>query len=375
LQIAIFCHSIISDWNHGNAHFLRGIASELAARGHQVNLYEPYNAWSVCNLIAEHGTEPIRRFCRTYPELTSIRYELGTLDLDRELDRADLVLAHEWNDPELIRRLGEHRRRTSSYRLLFHDTHHRAISDAAAIGNLDLRDYDGVLAFGRILRDVYIERGWAGRAWVWHEAADTRLFAPIQRAEPCGDLVWIGNWGDEERNASLREYLIEPIRDLRLNAVIYGVRYPADAMKQLRAAGVVYRGWIANFEVPRIFARFRATVHVPRAYYVRVLTGIPTIRVFEALACGIPLISAPWEDAEHLFEPGSDFLMALDGRDMKRKLRMVMRDPVLAAELSARGLKAIRERHTCAHRVDELLAIYSELKIPSTQSMHESINT
>jgi spore maturation protein CgeB len=40
------------------------------------------------------------------------------------------------------------------------------------------------------------------------------------------------------------------------------------------------------------------------------LPGIPTIRVFEALACGIPLVSAPWDDSEHLFRPGEDFLVA-----------------------------------------------------------------
>src|SRR5579884_965948 len=81
MKIAIFCHSIISDWNHGNAHFLRGVASELIARGHRVRLYEPRNAWSLRNLIAQHGSEPIARFHRAYPQLTPVRYELDTLDL------------------------------------------------------------------------------------------------------------------------------------------------------------------------------------------------------------------------------------------------------------------------------------------------------
>ena len=52
---------------------------------------------------------------------------------------------------------------------------------------------------------------------------------------------------------------------------------------------------------PQRTLRPELTVHIPRQQYTRAMTGIPTIRVFEALACGIPLISAPWSDTEHLF--------------------------------------------------------------------------
>ena len=102
------------------------------------------------------------------------------------------------------------------------------------------------------------------------------------------------------------------------------------------------------------------TVHVPRAPYVRALPGIPTIRVFEALACGIPLVSAPWDDAEGLFRPG-DFLWARDGAGMEAALRDLLSDPAMAAEQAARGLETIRARHTCGHRADELLAVLETL--------------
>jgi len=108
-------------------------------------------------------------------------------------------------------------------------------------------------------------------------------------------------------------------------------------------------------------------VHVPRRPYVRLLPGIPTIRVFEALACGIPLVSAPWTDAEGLFTPGEDFLVANDGVQMQRHLRAVLHDAGLSAALAAHGLATIRARHTCAHRVDELLAILSSLDAPITE--------
>jgi spore maturation protein CgeB len=118
---------------------------------------------------------------------------------------------------------------------------------------------------------------------------------------------------------------------------------------------------LENFRVPEVFARHRVTVHIPRRPYVEALPGIPTIRPFEALACGIPLICAPWEDTEGLFTPGKDFLIARNGKEMKRYLREIINDRGMAAELAWHGRRAILRAHTCAHRVDELLSICREL--------------
>lgn len=361
MRIVMFYHSLISDWNHGNAHFLRGVVREMQRRGLDVAVYEPADAWSMANLLADHGATAVTRFHRAYPELHSIRYDPATLDLDTVLQEADLLLVHEWNDHDLVRRIGEHRARGGRYRLLFHDTHHRSVTEPDEMAGYALDAFDGVLAFGRVIRDLYLRQGWARRAWVWHEAADTVRFHPLPRNAVDGDLVWIGNWGDDERTADLHEFLIEPVRALGLRATVYGVRYPAEARAALADAGIQYGGWLPNHEVPEVFARHRLTVHVPRRPYARALPGIPTIRVFEALACGIPLISAPWDDAEGLFTPGEDFLVARSGTEMQEQIRRVLSDPALAAHLAERGLCTVRERHTCAHRVDELLAIYREL--------------
>jgi spore maturation protein CgeB len=368
MRVSIFCHSLVSDWNHGNAHFLRGVCSELLARGHDVQVYEPKDAWSVQNLVAEHGHAPLEAFARAYPQLRSTEYTLDTLDLDTALADADLVLVHEWSDHGLVRRIGEHRHANGHYRLLFHDTHHRAVTDPDSMAAYDLRHYDGVLAFGSAIRDLYRRKGWCERAWTWHEAADPRVFHPIPGTPRDGDLVWIGNWGDDERTAELHEFLLAPVKSLALNARIHGVRYPREALQALADAGISYGNWLANHEAPKVFAGYGVTVHVPRRPYVRALPGIPTIRVFEALACGIPLVCAPWDDCEGLFEPGADFLVARDAAEMREQLRAVLDDPALAASLAGHGLRTILARHTCAHRVDELLGIYAELAPPRTQA-------
>ena len=362
MRVVFFVHSLLSDWNHGNAHFLRGVASELISRGHDVVVYEPRDAWSLQSLIADHGDQALAGFHATYPMLRSTRYDLEDLDLDEALDGAGLVIVHEWNSHDLVRRIGRHRRFSNEYRLLFHDTHHRSVTAPDSMAGYDLSDYDGVLAFGGVIRDLYLERGWAARAWTWHEAADTRVFHPVEGEPHEGDLVWIGNWGDEERTAELHEFLLEPVKDLALSARIHGVRYPDHARQALADAGIEYAGWLPNHGVPRTFARFRVTVHVPRRPYVRALRGIPTIRPFEAMACGIPMVSAPWDDSEALFRPGRDYLVAQDGEEMKRHLRDLLADPGMAREIARSGRETILDRHTCAHRVDELLSIHREIR-------------
>ena len=126
------------------------------------------------------------------------------------------------------------------------------------------------------MQEIYVERGWAAHAWVWHEAADTSVFRPRDGVPADGDVVWIGNWGDEERSAELFEFLVEPVRALGASGNVYGVRYPDHAIASLEDAGILH-------------------------------------------------------------------------------------DDALACALRENGLARIHERHTCAHRVDQLLDIHASL--------------
>lgn len=360
MRFALFYHSLVSDWNHGNAHFLRGVAAELGHRGHPVHVYEPAGGWSLANLRGEAGEAAVEAFRDRFPGLSSTAYDPAALDLDAALEDMDVVIVHEWNDPAFIARIGRHHADAGGYRLLFHDTHHRLVSDPSAIGRHDLSAYDGVLAFGEVLRAKYARHPGVRRAWTWHEAADTRVFRPLE-APVIADLTWVGNWGDGERAQELQQFLIEPVAELRLSARVYGVRYPPEALAALEQAGIPWGGWVPNYRVPELFAQSRCTVHVPRRFYREQLPGIPTIRVFEALACRIPLVCAPWEDQEGLFRPGEDFLVARDGAEMRHHLRDLRQDPAYARAIARQGYERVLARHTCAHRTTELLAICAEL--------------
>jgi spore maturation protein CgeB len=360
MRIVLFCHSLISDWNHGNAHFLRGLVSELVARGHEVRAWEPDDAWSAVSLAQERGALPFAEVAEQYPLLDITRYRAEALDLDAATDGADMVLVHEWNSPNLIGALGRRREQGAGFLLLFHDTHHRMVSDQAEFGALDLAGYDGVLAFGAALRERYVARGWGDRVFTFHEAADVRVFRPLPEYEPEKELVFVGNWGDGERTAELEEFVLAPAASLGLSGTVYGVRYPQAGLAALRRAGLDFGGHLPNYRVPLAFARHQVTVHVPRRPYVEALPGIPTIRVFEALACGIPLISAPWSDSEGLFRK-DDFVMARSSADVRAALRALRDDPAARRELAQRGLETVLARHTCSHRANELLHIVRTL--------------
>ncbi|MDO5575799.1 MAG: glycosyltransferase [Fibrobacter sp.] len=362
MKIVFFVHSLISDWNNGNAHFLRGIVSELKRRNHSVIVYEPVDSWSAGNLVECEGYNEIVNFHLYYPLLCSFKYNIINFDLDRALDNADLVIVHEWNTPEIVSRIGLHKKTYKKYVLLFHDTHHRTITAPEVMAGYDLRNYDGVLAFGEKIRLIYLKNGWVQRAWTWHEAADTSVFKPVKYTGLKEDLVWIGNWGDEERSRELCEFFFEPVKKLKLKCSAYGVRFPQSAIDLLSRCGINYHGWLPNYRVPEIFSKFKLTVHIPRQPYVNMLSGIPTIRPFEALACGIPLVCSPWNDCDGLFRAGKDYLVANNGTEMEKHIKMLLNDSAFADEIVLNGLQTVISRHTCAHRVNELLEIVCSIK-------------
>ena len=93
MKIVYFTHSLLSCWNHGNAHFLRGVLSELAHLGHEVVAYEPVESWSRDNLLRESDGAAVPDVLRwLYPELT-VRLHDDTPPVD-DLADADLVIVH-----------------------------------------------------------------------------------------------------------------------------------------------------------------------------------------------------------------------------------------------------------------------------------------
>lgn len=367
LSFRFFAHSWISDWNHGNAHFLRGLASELQRMGHEVRCYEETGAWSYRNLRAEgddYAAEAVAGFREWFPSL-DVRFYKNDDSLDqflaRELRGSDIVVVHEWNHAAVVQKILRLKGQLH-FRALFHDTHHRAYTNPSEILKMPLAEFDGVLAFGEAIRQIYLNSFGVKQVWTFHEAADVARFYPLD-AEKDTDVVWIGNWGDEERTRELEEFLIEPARALpEARFVAHGVRYPEQARHRLQQCGIEYRGYLPNLRAPQVYARSRLSLHVPRRFYANGLSGIPTIRVFEALSVGSPLVCSAWADSEGLFRPGEDYICVSDGAAMRAELERLLRDDVARQQLAANGRQTIVTRHTCVHRAEQLLNTCQELE-------------
>ncbi|MBV9087172.1 MAG: glycosyltransferase [Acidobacteriaceae bacterium] len=366
LDIRIFAHSWVSDWNHGNAHFLRGLARSLGEMGHRVRCYEQWGSWSLTNLVQNEGEraiDSIDQFRAMYPTLDVRFYQPGpdfAQYAAEELKGADVVIIHEWNDPQVANAILSLKQKLGFY-ALFHDTHHRAYTSAREILRFQLHLFDGVLAFGEAIRRIYADGFGVPHAWTLHEAADVNIFYP-RVAERDIDLVWIGNWGDEERTRELEEFLVGPASAIKpRRTLVYGVRYPETALERLKEAGIEFCGYLPNLRAPEVYGRTAMTLHVPRRQYTNGLSGIPTIRVFEAMACGAPLLCSPWIDTEGLFRPGDDYLTVADGESMTAEIQHLLRDDKARQQLAQSGLATVRNRHTCKHRAEQLVEICEEL--------------
>jgi spore maturation protein CgeB len=366
-RIAYFVHSVRSDWNNGNAHFLRGLLRALGKLGHRPVIFEPCREWSIRNLRSESSAEEaLTQFAIEYSDLDIRLYDIESSGhrgiLRQALEECEVVILHEWNPPIMARTLLALREEIG-YKLLFHDTHHRAFSSLSQIRDLCIDQFDGVIVFGEILRKLYRENLDIRHVWTLHEAADITAFRPRPGVAKMQDVVWVGNWGDDERSREIREFLLDPALALGdTSFTVYGVRYPPEGLAALGASGVRYGGYLPNLQAPETYAASRITLHIPRRQYVTELPGIPTIRVFEALACGIPLISAPWQDVEELFRE-DDFLLVSSAEEMREAMMFLLSHPRAAAAQALRGLETILARHTCLHRAKELSSLCEELTL------------
>ncbi len=368
-RIHIFAHSLISDWNHGNAHFLRGLARDLGRMGHEVRCHEELGSWSLSNLVKSEqhkSIETIDNFRKAFPELRIFFYQNdGTLEshLKAQLRHADVVLIHEWNEPRVVNAILALKSQLG-FRVLLHDTHHRAFTRPGELLRFHLHLFDGVLAFGEPLRKIYRDSLGMHNVFTFHEAADVETFHPIDSEKP-NDVLWIGNWGDEERTRELEEFLIRPAAALpNTRFVAHGVRYPADAKMKLQDAGIDYRGYLPNLEAPTAYAQSKLALHLPRDPYQNQLGGIPTIRVFEALACGATLLCSPWQDRDLLFRSAEDFVVLPDGQSMQEEIQHLLKDDNARRQIGASGLQTVLKRHTTRHRAEQLTEILQEMKRP-----------
>ncbi len=275
---------------------------------------------------------------------------------------ADLVIVHEWNEPALVAALGRERR-SGLRALLFHDTHHRAVSDPDAIRAFDLRATTACSPFGATLAQVYDDWGWGGRVFVWHEAADTRLFQP-----PASSGRSARRWSGSAIGATgsapqeLEQFLLKAARDAELPLAIYGVRYPA---RGAGPAGALRRDvpWLASQRRARRRSSrgTLATVHVPRRYLRRQAARHPDDPRLRSACLRHPARMLPLVGQRTSLHAGRGLPRCGGWRGDDRASAGSGDRRSLRDKLASHGRATIEARHTCAHRARELLDMLAAL--------------
>jgi spore maturation protein CgeB len=344
MRIVILGLSITSSWGNGHATTYRGLVRELARRGHDVLFLERDVPW-----YAENRDLAAPPFGRTalYDDLGDLRARFGSA-----VAEAELVIVGSYV-PEGVA-VGEWVTREAQGVTAFYDIDTPVTLARLARGEVEYLSpalvprYDLYLSFtgGPTLARIEREYG-APVARPLYCSVDPELYFPEARAAEW-DLGYMGTYSDD-RQPPLDRLLLEPARRWRAGRfVAAGPQYP-DTIR-----------WPAN--VRRIEhlppARHRAfynaqrfTLNVTRADMVAAGYS-PSVRLFEAAACGTPIVSDWWAGLDTLFEPGREVLIARTAEDTLRYVHELGEDERRAIGASARA--RVLAEHTAAHRAAEL---------------------
>jgi spore maturation protein CgeB len=347
MRWVIFGLTISSSWGNGHATLWRGLWRALARRGHHLVFFErdvPY--------YAEHR------------DLT-------------ELPGGDLVLYPSWGDvlPRARRELqGADAAIVTSYcpdgvaaaRLLadgatgapkvFYDMdtpvtleNLREGRPVPYLGERGLRDFDLVLSYtGGASLDALRSQLGAPRVATLYGHVDPQVHRPVAPAANyrCA-LSYLGTYASD-RQAALEALFIEPARRMpALSFLIGGAQYPADFPW---TANIRFVRHMPPAEHPAFFSSSRLTLSVTRRAMAE--NGwCPSGRLFEAAACGTPIVSDAWAGLETFLEPGREVIVARDARDVEAALEM---PDAQLARIAHDARERVLALHSSDHRAAEL---------------------
>jgi spore maturation protein CgeB len=344
LRIVILGLSITSSWGNGHATTYRGLVRELVRRGHDVLFLERDVPW-----YAENRDLPRPPFGRTvlYRDLNGLRSRHA-----EAVGQADLVIVGSYV-PEGVA-VGDWVQAEASGLTAFYDIDTPVTLAKLARGEADYLDarqiagYDLYLSFtgGPTLRRLERDYG-SPAARVLYCSVDPELYHP-EPLDARWDLGYLGTYSDD-RQPTVDALLLEPARrwaDGRF--AIAGPQYPGHAAWP---ANVQYTSHLPPAEHRAFYNRQRFTLNVTRADMIRAGWS-PSVRLFEAAACGTPIISDRWEGLDALLEPGREIFLADGAEDVLRLLRELPEDERRA--VGERARTRILAEHTAAHRAAEL---------------------
>lgn len=344
LRIVICGLSITSSWGNGHATTYRALVRELVARGHDVHFLERDMPW-----YADNRDLPEPPFGRTslYGSLTELQERYADVVRD-----ADCVIVGSYV-PEGVA-VGQWVVSTARGVTAFYD-----IDTPVTLAKLARQDEEYLSAWliphyrlylsftgGPILKQIEREYG-SPMARVLYCSVDPELYYPTPQ-EVRYDLGYLGTYSDD-RQPRLEQLLMEPARELRdARFVVAGPMYPATIEWPENVERIDH---LPPGEHRDFYNSQRFTLNVTRADMVRAGYS-PSVRLFEAAACGTPIISDYWDGLETILTPGREILVARSTAESLQYLRDTKESE--RVKIGERARKRVLARHTAAHRAMEL---------------------
>jgi spore maturation protein CgeB len=346
MKIVILGLSITSSWGNGHATTYRGLVRELVRRGHDLLFLERDVPW-----YAGQRDLPRPPWGRTvlYPDLEALRRTQAAA-----VGAADLVIVGSFV-PEGVA-VGDWVQAEAGGCTAFYDIDTPVTLAALAQGGSDylaarqIAGYDLYLSFtgGPTLRRL--ERDYGARAARrLYCSVDPALYYPEPVAPDC-DLGYMGTYSID-RQPTVERLLVEPARAWPGGRFeVAGPQYPATLDWPPNVRRIEHLAPAAH----RLFyGRQRFTLNVTRADMIAAGWS-PSVRLFEAAACGTPIISDRWTGIEAVLEPGQEIFLADTAQDVLRLLRQLPEDE--RRRVGERARRRILAEHTAAHRAAELEA-------------------
>jgi spore maturation protein CgeB len=356
LRIVILGLSITSSWGNGHATTYRGLVRELVRRGHDVLFLERDVPW-----YAGHRDLPNPPFGRT-----ALYADLPSLQRDHAADvaEADLVIVGSFVPDGVA--VGDWVQSQAQGCTAFYDIDTPVTLAALARGGTSylaarqIAGYGMYLSFtgGPTLERLEREFG-SPAARVLYCSVDPDLYYPEPVAQDC-DLGYMGTYSDD-RQPTLEALLLAPARTWAEGRFeVAGAQYPEDIEWP---ANVRYTAHLPPAEHRAFYSRQRFTLNVTRADMIRAGWS-PSVRIFEAAACGTPIVSDRWDGIETLLEPGKEIFLADSPAEVLRLLRELPEEERRA--VGERARQRILAEHTAAHRAVELEA-YVRARLPARE--------
>ncbi len=355
MKIVVFGLTISSSWGNGHATLWRGLCRALAARGHKVVFFEhdvPYYAMNRDafempggELVLYAEWDDIRR--RAVREIADADVAMVTSYCPHGIAATDLVtdapralsVFYDLDTPVTLSRLS--RGETTTY-----------------IGPRGLRDFDLVLSYtGGAALDRLRAQLWAQHVAPLYGHVDPMVHRPVAPADRfVSDLSYLGTYA-ADRQAALEAFFVEPARRRpERRFLIGGAQYPPDFPW---TDNIFFVRHLPPPEHPAFFASSRLTLNVTRQAMAE-MGWCPSGRLFEAAACGCPILSDTWEGLDAFFAPGSEILVARTTEDAVAALDRPDAD-------LRRIAKAARERVLAEHTSDRRAATF-EAAVESARS-------